>query len=79
MSHQGLPSAAALKELTATLVRVSHLPGGIIYVRELANPPATIRPGLRNRHPPMMTDTDASYANGVPLSSQSLRARSATI
>jgi len=30
-------------ELSATLVRVSHLPGGILYVPELANPPAVIR------------------------------------
>ncbi len=30
-------------ELSATLVRVSHLPGGIVYVPELANPPAMIR------------------------------------
>jgi len=35
--------AGGSKELTATLVRVSHLPGGIIYVPEMANPPATIR------------------------------------
>ena len=30
-------------ELRATLVNVSHLPGGILYVPELANPPAMIR------------------------------------
>ncbi|NNK44823.1 MAG: hypothetical protein HKP46_19490 [Myxococcales bacterium] len=30
-------------ELSATLVRVSHLPGGILYVPELADPPAAIR------------------------------------
>jgi hypothetical protein len=35
--------AGGSRELTATLVRVSHLPGGIIYVPETANPPATIR------------------------------------
>ena len=29
--------------LPATLVRVSHLPGGILYVPELASPPAMIR------------------------------------
>lgn len=29
--------------LRATLVRVSHLPGGILYVPELASPPAMIR------------------------------------
>ena len=31
------------EELTATLVRVSHLPGGIVYVPDLATPPAMIR------------------------------------
>jgi hypothetical protein len=31
------------EELRATLVKVSHLPGGILYVPELANPPAMIR------------------------------------
>jgi hypothetical protein len=30
-------------ELSATLVRVSHLPGGILYVPELADPPVAIR------------------------------------
>ena len=30
-------------ELSATLVRVSHLPGGILYVPELVDPPVTIR------------------------------------
>jgi len=31
------------EELDATLVRVSHLPGGIVYVPELETPPAMIR------------------------------------
>jgi len=31
------------EKLDATLVRVSHLPGGILYVPEMANPPVTIR------------------------------------
>jgi hypothetical protein len=31
------------EKLAATLVRVSHLPGGIIYVPEMANPPDVIR------------------------------------
>ncbi len=30
------------EEVTATLVRVTHVPGGIIYVPEMANPPAMI-------------------------------------
>jgi len=35
--------AGQSEELRATLVRVSHLPGGILYVPELANLPAMIR------------------------------------
>ena len=36
-------AAGQSDELSATLVSVSHLPGGILYVPELANPPAMIR------------------------------------
>jgi hypothetical protein len=35
--------AGQSEELQAILVNVSHLPGGILYVPELANPPAMIR------------------------------------
>ncbi len=38
-----IDEAGQSEKLRATLVKVSHLPGGILYVPELANPPAMIR------------------------------------
>jgi hypothetical protein len=38
-----IDQAGHVEKLDATLVRVTHIPGGIIYVPELANPPAMIR------------------------------------
>ena len=38
-----IDEAGQRDELRATLVKVSHLPGGILYVPELASPPAMIR------------------------------------
>jgi len=38
-----IDEAGQSEALRATLVKVSHLPGGILYVPELANPPALIR------------------------------------
>ncbi|MDH3201343.1 MAG: M66 family metalloprotease [Myxococcales bacterium] len=40
------------EEVVAILVRVTHVPGGIIYVPEMPNPPATIRvPGYGTTRP----------------------------
>jgi hypothetical protein len=43
VTAEWVDAAGHSDELAATLVRVSHLPGGIIYVPEMANPPETIR------------------------------------
>ena len=52
-------------ELSATLVRVSHLPGGILYVPELANPPASDScPRIRNRYLPAV-NTPAGLLDGA--------------
>ncbi len=40
------------EEVAAILVRITHVPGGIIYVPEMPNPPATIRiPGYGTARP----------------------------
>lgn len=43
VTAEWVDAAGHSDELAATLVRVSHLPGGIVYVPEMANPPETIR------------------------------------
>jgi len=52
VTAEWIDEAGRSEEVAATLVRVTHVPGGIIYVPEMQNPPAMIRiPGYGTAGP----------------------------